>query len=757
MTKPQAIRKDITMADGSVITLETGLLAKQADGSVVLRSGNCMLLATVVASKDAREGVDFLPLSVDYLEKFSSAGRFPGGFLKRETRPSDYEVLRSRLVDRALRPLFPDDFHAETQVIIQMISSDPNVASDALAGLAASAAITISDIPFGGPISEVRVSRIDGEFIINPPRPDIEKADIDLIVSGTMDTLNMVEGEMKEVSEQDMLEGIKLAHEAIKIQCKAQLELAEMVGVKEKREYDHETNDEELEKKVREMFYDKLYEIAGQKSDKKERSEKFAAVIDEYIESLGEEPEEDVDLIKKYYKKTLKSAVRNMMLTTRQRLDGRQLTEVRPIWGETDYLPSVHGSSVFTRGETQALATVTLGTKMDAQLIDRALDQGTDSFLLHYNFPPFSTGEARFLRGSSRREIGHGNLALRALKNVLPSPEDCPYTIRVTSEVLESNGSSSMATVCSGSMALMDAGVQIKSGVSGIAMGLISDSETGNYAILSDILGDEDHLGDMDFKVAGTKDGITACQMDIKVDGLTFELLEEALMQAKEGRLHILGEMNKEISEVRPDYKDFVPRMHQMTIPKDYIGAVIGKGGEVIQKIQAETGTTISIEEDEENGLGIVEISGVEPDKLQAAIDWVTAIITEPEVGETYEGAVVESLGFGVLVEIMPGKKGLLHISEWAYTKTENLDDHVKVGDTVQVKLLDVDQRSGKLKLSRRALLEKPEGWVDRPPRDRNDRGRGGDRGGRGGRDNRSRDRDRGGRDNRRDNRERRD
>lgn len=755
MTKPQAIRKEITMQDGSVITLETGVLAKQANGSVVLRQGNCMLLATVVANKDAREGIDFLPLSVDYLEKFSSAGRYPGGFLKRETRPSDYEILISRLVDRALRPLFPSDFHAETQVIISLISSDENVASDALAGLAASAAIAVSDIPFAGPISEVRVARIDGEYIVNPPKPQIPSADIDLIISGTAETLNMVEGEMNEVSEAEMLEAIKIGHEAIKVQCNAQKELAEMVGAQEKREYSHEENDEELEKKIHDLFYDKLYEAAQQNRDKKSRSEKFAELIDGYIESLGEEPEENVDLVKKYYKKAMKSAVRNMVLETKNRLDGRELTEIRPIWCETDYLPSVHGSSVFTRGETQALATVTLGTKMDEQLVDRATEQGSDKFLLHYTFPPFSVGEARFLRGASRREIGHGNLALRALKKVLPSQEECPYTIRVTSDVLESNGSSSMATVCSGSMALMDAGVAIKGAVSGIAMGLISDAETGSYAILSDILGDEDHLGDMDFKVAGTKDGITACQMDIKVDGLTFELLEEALMQAHEGRMHILGEMSKTITQARSDFKEFVPRIHQMEVDKDYIGAIIGKGGEVIQKIQAETETTISI--DEEDGKGIVQIASANPTNMQQAIDWITGIITEPDEGATYTGTVAEMLGFGALIEILPGKKGLLHISEWAYTKTDNLEDLIKVGDEIEVKLIEIDKRSGKYKLSRRALLEKPEGWVDRPPRQRDDR-RGG-RDGRG-RDGRGRDDRRGGgrdRDNRGGSRERRD
>ena len=602
-----------------------------------------------------------------------------------------------------------------------------------MAGLAASAAIAVSDIPFAGPISEVRVARINGEFKINPPRPEILEADIDLIVSGTIDTLNMVEGEMSEVSEKEMLEAIKLAHEAIKIQCQAQIELGEMAGAQEKRTYDHETNDEELEKKIYDHFFDTLYKAAQEHKDKKSRSEKFASIIDEYIESLGEEPEEDISLVKRYYKATMKAAVRNMMLETRIRLDGRELNQIRPIWCEADYLPTVHGSSVFTRGETQALATVTLGTKMDEQMVDRATEKGSDRFLLHYTFPPYSVGEARFLRGASRREIGHGNLALRALKKVLPSTEECPYTIRITSDVLESNGSSSMATVCSGSMALMDAGINIKSGVSGIAMGLISDAETGKYCILSDILGDEDHLGDMDFKITGTKDGITACQMDIKVEGLTFELLEEALMQAKEGRLHILGEMNKTISAPRPDFKDFVPRIHQMEVEKDYIGAIIGKGGEVIQKIQAETETTISI--DEEDGKGIVQIASANPTNMEKAIEWITGIITEPDEGATYEGTVAEMLGFGALIEILPGKKGLLHISEWAYTKTDNLEDLISVGDKIEVKLIEIDKRSGKYKLSRRALLEKPEGWVPPPPRQRNDR-----RDGRGGRDNRGRD-----------------
>lgn len=745
MTKPQAIRKEITMPDGSVITLETGVLAKQASGSVVVRYGDSMLLATVVANKDAREGIDFLPLSVDYLEKFSSSGRYPGGFLKRETRPSDYEILISRLIDRALRPLFPSDFRAETQVIISLISHDPNVASDALAGLAASAALAVSDIPFAGPISEVRVARINGEFKINPPKPEIPEADIDLIVSGTIDTLNMVEGEMSEVSEAEMLEAIKLAHEAIKIQCQAQIELGEMVGSQEKRTYDHVASDEDLEKKIYDHFYDTLYKAAQENKDKKSRSETFSAILDEYIVSLGEEPEEDISLVKRYYKDTMKAAVRNMMLETRIRVDGRQLDEIRPIWCEPDYLPSVHGSSVFTRGETQALATVTLGTKMDEQMVDRATEKGSDKFLLHYTFPPYSVGEARFLRGASRREIGHGNLALRALKKVLPPSEECPYTIRITSDVLESNGSSSMATVCSGSMALMDAGINIKGGVSGIAMGLISDAETGKYCILSDILGDEDHLGDMDFKITGTKDGITACQMDIKVEGLTFELLEEALMQARAGRLHILGEMNKTISAPRPDFKDFVPRIHQMEVEKDYIGAIIGKGGEVIQKIQAETETTISI--DEEDGKGIVQIASANPTNMQKAIEWITGIITEPDEGATYEGVVAEMLGFGALIEILPGKKGLLHISEWAYTKTDNLEDLISVGDKIDVKLIEIDKRSGKYKLSRRALLEKPEGWVPPPPRPRNDRdrrdSRGGGRDNRGGRDSRGGSRDR--------------
>lgn len=738
MNKPQVISKSIDMGDGMTITIETGKLAKQADGSVVLTCGNAMLLATVVSAKEARDGVDFMPLSVDYLEKFSAAGKFPGGFFKRESRPSDYEVLISRLVDRALRPLFPDDYHAETQVIISLISADDNVAPDALAGLAASAAIAITDIPFAGPISEVRVARIDGKFVVNPLLPDIAKADIDLIVSGTIDTLNMVEGEMNEVSEAEMLEGIQLAHEAIKKQCQLQLDLAEAVGKKEPRVYNHETNDEALEAKIKDHFYQDLYDIAKLGSDKNTRTEKFTELLDQYIESLGEEPEEDIALVKKYFNKAKKAAVRDMVLNEKIRLDGRALNEIRPIWCETDYLKSVHGSAIFTRGETQALASVTLGTKLDEQMVDGVMFEGYNKFLLHYNFPPFSTGEARFLRSTSRREVGHGNLAMRALKKVLPSPEDCPYTIRVVSDVLESNGSSSMATVCSGSMALMDTGIPIKAPVSGIAMGLISDAKTGKYAVLSDILGDEDHLGDMDFKVTGTSKGITACQMDIKVDGLTFELLEEALLQAKEGRLHILNIMNETISEPRADYKDFVPRMTKMTIKKDFIGAVIGSGGKVIQEIQEKTGTTITI--DEVNGQGVVEISGKNMDAMQKAITWVEGIIAEPKAGEVFKAKVQSVLPFGALMEFLPTKVGLLHVSEIAWEKTENVEDVLSEGDELEVKLIEVEERTGKFKLSRKALLEKPEGYVERPPRPRNDRDsrgggfnrdRGGDRGGR--------------------------
>lgn len=745
MNRP-VVKKTLDLGRGPVIEVETGRLARQADGAVVVTCGDAMLLATVVSAKEARDGVDFMPLSVDYQEKFAAAGRFPGGFLKRESRPSDYEILICRIVDRALRPLFPDDYHAETQVIIQLISMDPEVAPDALAGFAASAAISISDIPFGGPISEVRVARIDGEFVINPAISEMENADIDLIVSGTLDTLNMVEGEMSEVSEAEMVEAIKVAHEAIKKQCQFQLDFREASEAPEIREYSHEESDEELAQKIHEKFYQSLYDIAAQGTDKQQRSEQFSALIDEYIESLGEEPEEDVSLVKRYFGKTKKKAVRDMVLDTKKRLDGRNYDEVRPIWGEIDYLKSVHGSSIFTRGETQALATVTLGTKLDEKIVDGVMEKGFDKFLLHYNFPPFSTGEARFLRGASRREIGHGNLAMRSLKKVLPSFEDCPYTIRVTSDILESNGSSSMATVCSGSMALMDAGVKVRSAVSGIAMGMISDAETGRYAVLSDILGDEDHLGDMDFKVTGTDKGIVACQMDIKVEGLSFEVLTEALVQARAGREHILNVMNETVSEPREDYKPMVPRMHRFNIKKDFIGAVIGSGGKVIQEIQAVTGTTVSIEE--EGDFGIVEVASADLDALKKAVEWIEGIVAEPEVGDAFDATVEEILAFGAVVNFLPGKSGLLHISEIDWKKTEKVEDVMKVGDTVKVQLIEADLRGGKFKLSRKRLLEKPEGYVEPPKRPRDDRrgGRDDRRGGRrddrrGGRDDRGRDR----------------
>lgn len=739
------------MPDGKEITIETGRLARQADGAVVVKQGNTMLLATVVSSKDAKEDVDFLPLSVDYQEKYAATGRFPGGFFKREARPSEYEILISRLVDRALRPLFPDDYHAETQVLISLISGDKNDAPDALAALAASAAISVSDIPFNGPISEVRVARVDGEFIVNPPVDMLEQADIDIIVAATEKNIVMVEGEMKEVSEADMLEAIKFAHESIRIQCQAQLELAAMVEkAQTKREYDHEVNDEELKAKMHEQLYQKCYDVAAMGTAKQQRSEMFSSILDGFIETLPEEEAEDkAGMIKRYYHDIEKQAVRNFVLDNRKRLDGRSLDEIRPIWCEVDYLPSVHGSAIFTRGETQSLVTVTLGTKLDEQVIDGAVFEGKSDFILHYNFPSFSTGEVRFRGGTSRREIGHGNLALRALKPVTPDGEANPYTIRIVSDILESNGSSSMATVCGGTLALMDAGVKIESPVSGIAMGLITEKDGSKYAVLSDILGDEDHLGDMDFKVAGTRQGITACQMDIKVDGLSYQILEEALEQALRGRLHILDEMEKTISEPREDYKPHVPRIEQMTVPKEFIGAIIGPGGKIIQDIQATTNSTIVIEEVGE--FGVVDIVAVDKGSIDAAKQRIKNIIAIPEIGKTYQGKVKSVIPFGAIVEILPGKEGLLHISEIEWRRIQDVEEVLKVGDDVDVKLLEVDGKTGKLKLSRKQLLPKPEGYVER---ERSHGGRGGDRGGRGdgrGRDdNRGRDnRQRGGGDNR--------
>ncbi len=706
----QAIIKTFQMADGTTISIETGRLAKQADGSAVVKMGNTMLLATVVAAQEAKEEVDFMPLSVDYKEKYAATGKFPGGFFKREGRPSEYEILISRLVDRALRPLFPEDFHAETQVIIQLISGGDDVAPDALAALAASSALAVSDIPFNGPISEVRVALIDGKYVINPGISEMEEADLELMVAASEDNIMMVEGELKEVSEKVMLEAIKVAHEAIKIQCQAQKELADMVEkAKTKREYCHETNDEELKKQVKEATYQKCYDIALQGNpDKHARSEAFKAVREAFIESLPEEErEEKTPLVKRYFHDVEKEAVRNAILNERVRLDGRKLNEIRPIWCEVDYLPSAHGSAIFTRGETQALVSCTLGNKMDEQTIDGAVIEGSSKFILHYNFPGFSTGEVRRFGSPGRREIGHGNLAMRALKFVLPDDDDNPYTIRIVSDILESNGSSSMATVCGGTLALMDAGVKIKKPVAGIAMGLITDSESGKYAVLSDILGDEDHLGDMDFKVTGTKDGITACQMDIKVDGLSYSVLEEALEQARQGRLHILGEMAKTITEPRADYKDNVPRIERMMISKEFIGAVIGPGGKVIQEMQRETNTTIVIEE--VGNYGVIDI--VSPDKasIEAAKSRIRGIVAVPEVGEVYEGTVKSVVPFGAFVEILPGKEGLLHISEIDWRRIEKVESVLHEGDKVKVKLIGIDERNGKMKLSRKALIKRPE------------------------------------------------
>ncbi len=701
--------KTFDIGDGRTISIETGKLAKQADGSVVVRMGDTMLLATVVARTEAAENVDFMPLTVEYREKYASSGRFPGGFFKREARPSDYEVLISRLVDRALRPLFPDNFHAETQVLITLISLDSEVLPDALAGLAASAALAVSNIPFNGPISEVRVARVKGEFMINPPASLLPEADIDVMVAASMDNIMMVEGELKEASENDIIEALKIAHNAIKIQCQAQLDLAAMVeGSSPKREYNHETNDEELRARIREFSYDKVVAVASTPSSKHARGDAFAAILDEFKATLSEEEVKEKEfMIKRYYHDVEKEAVRNVVLDKRQRLDGRKLDEIRPIWCEVDYLPAVHGSAIFTRGETQSLTTVTLGTKLDEQIIDGVVIDGKVNFILHYNFPPFSTGEVKRTMGTSRREIGHGNLALRALKPMIPGTDINPYTIRIVSDILESNGSSSMATVCAGTMALMDAGVKLIKPVSGIAMGLIADTKTNRYAILSDILGDEDHLGDMDFKVTGTRDGITACQMDIKVDGLSYDVLAQALQQARAGRLHILGEMEKTISSPREDYKPHVPRIVKMTIPKEFIGAVIGPGGKVIQEMQRETGSTIVIEEVGE--FGIIDIVSNNKDSINAVMDKIKRIVAIPEIGTVYHGTVKNITTFGAFVEILPGKDGLLHISEIDHTRLKDVESVLKVGQEIDVKLIEIDSKTGKLKLSRKVLLPKPE------------------------------------------------
>ena len=701
--------KTIELADGRRITIETGKLAKQADGSVVVKMGRTMLLATVVSAHEAGEEVDFMPLSVDYKEKFAAMGRFPGGFMKREAKPSDYEVLVARLVDRALRPLFPDNYHAETFVNVMLISGDKDTIPDALAGLAASSALLVSDIPFNGPISEVRVGRVNGKFIINPSYEMLQQSDIDIMVAATLDNILMVEGEMKEVSEADMLEAIKIAHAAIKTQCQAQLDLAAMVK-KGKREYNHEVNDDTLKKLIWDKTYARVYAIGKSGLSKHERNDAFEAIHKEILEELVKEGDETsrTVMINRYYHDVQKQALRNLILDEGIRVDGRKTDEIRPIWCEVDYLPAAHGSSVFTRGETQSLTTVTLGNKLNEKIIDEVMVRGSEKFTLHYNFPPFSTGDARSSRGISRREIGHGNLALRALKGVMPLPPGNPYAIRVVSDILESNGSSSMATVCAGTLALMDAGVKIAGPVSGIAMGMISDAATGKYAILSDILGDEDHLGDMDFKVAGTSKGITATQMDIKVDGLSYEVMAKALEQARNGRMHILGKMLEVLPEPRQEMKPHAPRIVQITIPKELIGALIGPGGKVVQEIQATTGATIVIEEIDNKG--VVDVFSDNKESIDAALARINAIAEVPEVDKIYNGTVKSIVPFGAFVEIIPGKEGLLHISEISWKRLERADEVLKEGDKVEVKLLDIDKKSGKLKLSRKVLIPRETG-----------------------------------------------
>jgi len=705
---PKATIKTITQRDGRQIILETGKLAKQADASVVLRFGDTMLLATVVATVDARAGVDFMPLSVDYQEKFASTGRIPGGFLRREGRLSDREILISRLVDRALRPLFPDDYHADVQVMIFMISGDPEAMPDSLACLAASAALAASDIPFNGPVSEVRVAKIDGQFVINPTTSQAEVATLDLIIAGNSTDIIMVEGEMSEVSEDEMLEAIVIAHEEIKLHCAALSEFTTELGKTEKRAYSHELNDWDLKKELEEALYSQVYEVARRGNpNKNERKVSFKQVLTNYLEGLPEPAsDEKLKLIKKYYHDIEKDAMRNCIMDERIRLDGRSTTEIRPIWCEVDYLPKAHGSAVFTRGETQSLTTVTLGTKLDEQILDQALHQGYSKFMLHYNFPGFSTGEVKPNRGASRREVGHGNLAQRALKKVLPTGDANPYTIRIVSDILESNGSSSMATVCAGTLALMDAGLNITGPVSGIAMGLITNTKTGKYAILSDILGDEDHLGDMDFKVTGTSKGITACQMDLKVEGLPFEVMREALYQAKEGRAHILGEMMKSIDAPRADLKPNAPRVTVLNIPREMIGAVIGPGGKIIQEITRESGATINIEEVGDGG--VVSIFAADKTAMDKAVNRVKGIVAVPEVGEVYQGKVRSIQPFGAFVEILPGKDGLLHISEISWERLETMDGVFNIGDIIDVKLVEIDKKTGKYRLSRKVLIPKP-------------------------------------------------
>lgn len=703
----RVVERKIELADGRTITIETGKLAKQADGAVVVRMGDTMLLATVVSAKEAGGDVDFMPLSVDYREKYAAAGKIPGSFFRREMRASDYEVLISRLVDRALRPLFPDNYHAETVVSVTLISAEADVQPDALAGLAASAALSVSDIPFNGPISEVRVARIDGKFVINPGYEETKRADLDLMVGATIDNILMVEGEMNEVSEDVMIEAIKCAHEAIKKHCEAQLSMAEELGVA-KRAYCHEVDDEEIRKAVHEYCYDKAYALAKSKLPKQEREAAFSKLHADFLQTLPEERRDELKvMVARYYHAVEKEAMRRMILDEHVRLDGRKTDEVRPIWCEVGYLPCAHGSAIFTRGETQSLSTVTLGTKADEKLVDEALYSGSEQFMLHYNFPPFATGEAKSARTPGRREIGHGNLALRALKSQLPLGEDQPYCIRVVSDILESNGSSSMATVCAGTLALMDAGVPMRKPVSGIAMGLISDAATGKYAILSDILGDEDHLGDMDFKVTGTRDGITATQMDIKVDGLPYEVLKQALEQAKAGRMHILGKMLETLPAPRAEFRPNVPRCEQLSIPRDMIGPVIGPGGKVIQEMQRASGAQINIEEKEDKG--VVTIYATSKESMEIAKSKIRSIVALPEVGEIYKGKVKSILPFGAFIEILPGKDGLLHVSEIDWKRVERVEDFLQVGDEVEVKLIEIDQKTGKLRLSRKVLLPKPE------------------------------------------------
>lgn len=704
----QVLEKTITLPDGRTISIETGKLAKQADGAVMLKMGNTMLLATVVSAQEAGEDVDFMPLSVDYREKYSAAGRFPGGFFKREMKASDYEILISRLVDRALRPLFPDDYHADTIVNVILFSGEKDEMPDALAGLAASAALSVSDIPFGGPISEVRVARIDGKFVINPTYSDLQRADLDLMVGATHENILMVEGEMNEVSEDVMIEAIKVAHDEIKRHCEVQMELARELGIT-KRTYCHETNDEELRKRVHDFCYEKAYTIAKSQLPKQERAAAFEALLNEFWTTIPENEHDALKMmVQRYYHNVEKEAMRTMILNDKVRLDGRKTDQIRPIWCEVGYLPTPHGSSIFTRGETQSLCSVTLGSKSDEKMIDEVLYEGNERFTLHYNFPPFSTGEARPTRAPGRREIGHGNLAHRALKSMLPAEADFPYAIRIVSDILESNGSSSMATVCAGTLALMDAGVKMRKPVSGIAMGLISDTQNKRFAVLSDILGDEDHLGDMDFKVTGTRDGITATQMDIKVDGLPYEVLAQALEQARLGRLHILGKILETIPEPRPELKPNAPRHEQMTIPRDMIGMVIGPGGKVIQEMQRETGTQINIEEVDNSG--VITIYSSSLDAMAAARRRINEIVAIPEVGETYKGKVKSITAYGAFVEIMPGRDGLLHVSEIDWKRVEKVDAYFKVGDIIDVKLIEIEAKTGKLRLSRKALIPKPQG-----------------------------------------------